>query len=287
MPGPAFSFKDFLDECHTVLAIPGAHAETSLYGAYEKLLNPARSDRPSSRVGAWMITCSSSALPESAIDGHGKAFSAPYTGRHRHETPSPRHRPRLPLRLLRCKPAGGQFARNHHNSYQYDDGASDHDRDCSDPSTHEEHDHDHDEYEHDEYEHDEYEHDDDRDVTAATDHGSSHERDGAGRVRGRGVGHPRCLRVAGCRRDDGGVRSDGNRHTHRPRRMGAERVRLRRRPHGPEALHTMPDDGLSRSALDRGAFSSVTPFAKELKVAFGVGPTFGVRNDVVELQPLL
>ena len=49
----------------------------------------------------------------------------------------------------------------------------------------------------------------------------------------------------------------------------------------------MPDDGLSRSALDRGAFSSVTPFAKELKVAFGVGPTFGVRNDVVELQPLL
>ena len=34
----------------------------------------------------------------------------------------------------------------------------------------------------------------------------------------------------------------------------------------------MPDDGLSRSALDRGAFSSVTPFAKELKVAFGVGP---------------
>ena len=40
MPGPAFSFKEFLDECHTVLAIPSAHAETSLYGAYEKLLNP-------------------------------------------------------------------------------------------------------------------------------------------------------------------------------------------------------------------------------------------------------
>ena len=40
MPGPAFLFKEFLDECHTVLAIPSAHAETSLYGAYEKLLNP-------------------------------------------------------------------------------------------------------------------------------------------------------------------------------------------------------------------------------------------------------
>ena len=40
----------------------------------------------------------------------------PYTGRHRRETPNPQHRPRLPLRLLRGTPAGGQFARNRHNS---------------------------------------------------------------------------------------------------------------------------------------------------------------------------
>jgi hypothetical protein len=38
MAGFSTLFADFLDDCHGVLAIPGAHAETSLYSAYEQLL---------------------------------------------------------------------------------------------------------------------------------------------------------------------------------------------------------------------------------------------------------